>query len=226
MIVSRDRFRETGFAVIPQVFTASSCQKIIDCIQISGHSVAGARTLLSEPWCRDLAISLRQHPALSRLVPAESVTVQCTLFEKSPERNWLVAMHQDLSIPVRERVQHDALTGWSMKDGNLFVQPPASTLQLLIAVRLHLDDAGSAAGGLRVVPGSHAFGRVGSERAAEIRAEHGEVEPTVNRGDLLLMRPLLLHASSKARVSATRRVLHFIFGPPVLPLGLTWQDSV
>jgi uncharacterized protein with HEPN domain len=33
-------------------------------------------------------------------------------------------------------------------------------------------------------------------------------------------------ASSKARGAATRRVLHFVFGPPVLPFGLTWLDSV
>lgn len=153
-------------------------------------------------------------------------TTVSPLFEKSPERNWLVALHQDLSIPVGERVRHDALSGWSMKDGNLFVQPPASVLQSLVAVRLHLDDGGPAAGGLRVVPGSHAFGRVGPERAAEIRAERGEAEPTVTKGDLLVMRPLVLHASSKARGSTPRRVLHYVFGPPVLPFGLTWPDSV
>jgi len=38
----------------------------------------------------------------------------------------------------------------------------------------------------------------------------------------LLMRPLLLHASSKSSGSSRRRVLHFLFGPPVLPCGLRW----
>jgi len=37
------------------------------------------------------------------------------------------------------------------------------------------------------------------------------------------MRPLLLHASSKAHTPRHRRVLHFVFGPPALPLGLHWH---
>jgi hypothetical protein len=43
---------------------------------------------------------------------------------------------------------------------------------------------------------------------------------------VLVMRPLLLHASSKATSLTPRRVLHFLFGPPSLPLGLEWQWAV
>jgi len=42
------------------------------------------------------------------------------------------------------------------------------------------------------------------------------------RGDALLMRPLVLHASSKASGTSRRRVLHFVFGPQALPCGLAW----
>jgi hypothetical protein len=31
-------------------------------------------------------------------------------FEKSSSRNWLVSVHQDLSIPVAERVEHASAT--------------------------------------------------------------------------------------------------------------------
>jgi hypothetical protein len=48
----------------------------------------------------------------------------------------------------------------------------------------------------------------------------------VSRGGALVMKPLLLHASSKATRTMPRRVLHFVFGPPELPLGLEWQDVV
>jgi ectoine hydroxylase-related dioxygenase (phytanoyl-CoA dioxygenase family) len=224
--ISCGGFRDDGFAVIPEVIPLAYCEEIVGYIQNFERSATGARTLLSERWCRELAASVRRNPALARIVPAGSVAVQCTLFEKSPGRNWLVSIHQDLSIPVKERVPHDELIGWSMKEGVLFVQPPAGVLESLTAVRLHLDDCGSGTGGLRVVPGSHVFGRIGPERAAEIRAERGEVEPTVNRGDVLAMRPLVLHASSKARISALRRVLHFVFGPPTLPFGLSWPDTL
>src|SRR5581483_5304455 len=45
------------------------------------------------------------------------------------------------------------------------------------------------------------------------------------RGGAMLMRPLLLHASSKVTVDSTRRVLHFVFGPEHLPVGLRWPPS-
>jgi predicted protein tyrosine phosphatase len=44
-----------------------------------------------------------------------------------------------------------------------------------------------------------------------------------DRGGALVMRPLILHASSKATSLSQRRVLHFVFGPPRLPLGLEWR---
>jgi hypothetical protein len=42
------------------------------------------------------------------------------------------------------------------------------------------------------------------------------------RGDALLMRPLVLHASSTSSGSSLRRVLHFVFGPEVPLYGLAW----
>ena len=156
----------------------------------------------------------------------ESVAVQCTLFEKSPERNWLISLHQDLSIPVKEHVPDRNLSGWSAKEGRTFVQPPVGILESLIAIRVHLDDCGPETGALRVVPGSHRFGRLDAAQAAVVRAQHGEIAPVVKRGAVFVMRPLLLHASSKATVPAVRRVLHFVFGPPSLPLGLQWADTV
>jgi ectoine hydroxylase-related dioxygenase (phytanoyl-CoA dioxygenase family) len=145
------------------------------------------------------------------------------LFDKSPTKNWVVAFHQDLSIPVRERITHPDCTGWSEKEGILFVQPPLSVLETLVAVRVHLDDCGTEAGALRVVPGSHRYGRLSESEARQQRRASGEVECVAKRGDALLMRPLLLHASSKATAPVRRRVLHLLFGPVDLPHGLRWR---
>lgn len=73
------------------------------------------------------------------------------------------------------------------------------------------------------MPGCHAFGRLDAAAAERLRKEQGEVAVPVSRGGALVMRPLLLHASSKATVSVSRRVLHFVFGPRSLPFGLEWQ---
>ena len=58
---------------------------------------------------------------------------------------------------MRERVDDSELSGWSTKDGVLFVQPPANVLESLVALRVPLDDAGPESGVLRLVPGSHRF---------------------------------------------------------------------
>lgn len=93
-------------------------------------------------------------------------------------------------------------------------------------MRVHLDDCGADDGVLNVVPGSHRFGRLSPQAAAELRERHGVRPCLARRGDALLLRPLLLHASSKARADSRRRVLHFVFGPGELPGGLRWYRAV
>ena len=193
--------------------------------QIEITSGPGSRNMLSRPWCGQLAQRLRASPALAALIPVGHVAVQCTYFEKSRDTNWLVAVHQDLHIPVRAPVAHPELAGWSHKDGAHFVQPPVDVLAQLVAVRMHVDDCGDQDGPLRVVPGSHAMGVMNGVRAAEVRNDRGEVACPAAAGAALVMRPLLLHASSKATGDSRRRVLHFLFGPAYLPYGLAWAAT-
>jgi Phytanoyl-CoA dioxygenase (PhyH) len=185
-----DSFEAQGFAVIPDVLTEPECQRILGVVLEQRQSQARLRACLTHDWCQKLAISLKQHVALAGIVAPTAVAVQCTLFEKSPDNNWLVCLHQDLSIPVRERVDDSELSGWSTKEGGLFVQPPASVLESLVALRVHLDDCGSERGALRVVPGSHRFGRLDGRQATALRDEYGEVTPVVKQGGVLAMRPL------------------------------------
>jgi len=76
-----------------------------------------------------------------------------------------------------------------------------------------------------VAPGSHRDGRVRDAEAIALRDASGTVACHVPRGGAMLMRPLLLHASSKSIAPVPRRVLHFVFGPPRLPAGLKWATS-
>ena len=217
------RFGEDGFEVVPTVLSADQCDAAIARL-MQQVDVVASRSLLTLPWCIRIAQGLKDG-VLSRLLAPKLVAVQCTYFEKSSERNWLVPIHQNLSIPVRERVDDRSLRGWSQKDGALFVQPPIRVLEQLVAVRLHLDPCASEDGPLRVVPGSHRQGRISPAAAVAMRADR-EVACTTERGAALVMRPLLLHASSKATGQRQRRVLHFVFGPPVLPHGLRWQHAI
>jgi ectoine hydroxylase-related dioxygenase (phytanoyl-CoA dioxygenase family) len=132
-------------------------------------------------------------------------------------------LHQDLSIPVRDRVESPECSGWSEKEGQLYVQPPVSVLERLVAVRVHIDDCPAESGALRVVPHSHLEGRIDPSQFEALRRHNSETVIPVAQGGVLVMQPLLLHASSKATSPTPRRVLHFVFGPPSLPLGLEWQ---
>jgi hypothetical protein len=66
------------------------------------------------------------------------------------------------------------------------------------------------------------MGRLNEADKARLRDTLGEAVCAVAPGGGMALRPLLLHASSKATGTSRRRVLHFVFGPPALPCGLEW----
>lgn len=225
MQLNSESFEETGCAVVPAVLPSRTCQAIsrrVRTFSISG----GSRNLLSRAWCVALVERLRRNEGIGALVPHSHVAVQCTYFEKSALRNWGVPAHQDLSIPVAARVEGAGFSGWSNKEGSLFVQPPTELLQKLVAVRLHLEECGATDGPLKVFLGSHRFGRFTDQEVPAARLAATEITCTAEAGEALVMRPLLLHSSPKAKGASRRRVLHFVFGPNDPGHGLRWQHAV
>jgi len=219
-------FKKSGYFVIPGVIDAVMSRQLGSFLGTGTKGGVGSRNLLDQTWCARLAAALREDKRLRSLLPRGAVAVQCTLFDKSAAKNWLVALHQDLSIPVGEQVESPELSGWSEKEGQLYVQPPIKVLEQLVAVRVHIDDCPPESGALKVVPGSHLQGHLDQKRAEALRQQLGEVAVPMSQGGALVMRPLILHASSKATQPAPRRVLHYVFGPRVLPLGLRWKWAV
>lgn len=219
-------FNAAGWISIEGVLSPLECAAIADSITPSAAPSGGTRALLAQPWCQQLAARIRLESPLAALIPPEFVAVQCTYFEKSAAKNWLVPWHQDLSIPVAERVEHSALSGWSEKEGGLFVHAPPGVLEQLIAVRLHLDVCSATDGPLKVLPGTHLLGRLSPAAVESLRCERAEVACLANMGGAIVLRPLLVHASSKANGASRRRVLHFVFGPAALPCGLRWREMM
>jgi hypothetical protein len=217
---------DAGFALLPSLIRPAECEQLLQHLSKAGLDSAGTRNLLQSPWCASLARTLKNHPALCTLMPARPVAVQCTYFEKSSNRNWLVPFHQDLSIPVDRRITDPCYSGWAEKEGVMYTQPPVSVLEHVVAVRVHLDDCGPDNGPLRVLASTHKLGLIPEGDIATHRHRHAETLCVLTRGDALAMRPLLLHASSKARIPSFRRVLHFLFAPPDLPGGLRWHLAV
>lgn len=112
-----------------------------------------------------------------------------------------------------------------MKDGVHHVQAPPDVLETMLTVRIHLDDCGLENGPLRVLPGTHRYGWLNADDIQRLRGEVEEASCAIALGGAILMRPLLLHASSKAMKPQHRRVLHLEFAASALPGGLEWQDE-
>jgi len=185
---------------------------------------AGARGVLARPSVRALAEALAGLAGSALAGPA--FPYRATLFDKSAQANWLVSWHQDTVLPVVARLDAPGWGPWTTKAGVLHAIAPASALERVIALRIHLDDSTADNGPLRVLPGSHGHG-VLSDAAIDRRvASFAPVTCLAARGDVLLMRPLLLHASSKGASAAPRRVLHVEYATDrTLPGGLRLADA-
>ena len=98
---------------------------------------------------------------------------------------------------------------WSVKEGVTCAHAPAYALEQILAIRIHVDDSTSENGPLRVLPGTHNSGVLSDDDIGELTNRLPAAECHVAAGGILLMRPLLVHASSKAKsLNAQRRVLH------------------
>lgn len=214
---------EQGFAVLPDVFSNAEISEIS--AATNELNSVGTRCLLDEQWCQTVATDLRNR--MTSLIPQirELSAVQCTYFNKTSDSNWFVAFHQDRSIPVHDATPR-TFNGWSRKQGMTFIQPPDEILTAILAFRLHLDDSTESNGPLRVLPQTHTMGTLTLEQIESFRNSVASRKLTIDRGGVVAMRPLLLHASSKSNSECDRRVLHFLFGPPKLPDGLSWRMAV
>jgi len=183
----------------------------------------GGRNLLKLSATSAVAASPAIRQLVEPIVGPTARAVRALFFDKTPEANWPVLWHQDVSLALAEKHDLDGWGPWSIKAGVWHVQPPTEILERTLTVRLHLDDCDGANGPLTVLPGTHRMGRLSRDRIAELRRTTCEVACVAPAGSALVMRPLLLHASSTARKPSHRRVIHLEFAAEdALPAPLAW----
>jgi phytanoyl-CoA dioxygenase PhyH len=199
-----------GFAVLPDILSQGEVAALSEAItlQASERSRAGARHLLRLPVVESLARDSRLLEIAADALKERPRPFNATLFDKSPRANWLVVWHQDTALPLRTRRDVPGWGPWSVKAGVVYAHAPATALSRVVALRVHLDDSTAANGPLRVLPGSDALGVLQDHEIARLVATEQPVECLASRGSILMMRPLLVHSSSKATTPASRRVLH------------------
>lgn len=142
-------------------------------------------------------------------------------FDKPADANWPVAMHRDLTIALTEKQEVAGYGPWSVKPGQFAVQPPLALLRDNFTIRIHLDDTTADNGALSVVPGSHK-----SEYTTHQDMDTANrVYCPVVKGGVMLMRPMLLHASGRTVNGQPRRVVHIEFSRTTLPYPLQWAEK-
>lgn len=215
-------FRANGVAMVEYLLTEATL-------------VGLERVFAGAAGCRHGRISVEIRSAIAAsdelsmlangLLGAPGRLVRIVAFDTSPDVNWFVPWHQDRTIALARAVETSGFRNWTTKDGIVSAEPPVSLLEAMVTLRIHLDPCDADAGPLEVVPGTHARGLL-DKAAIEIAA--GTAAPLIclaERGDVLAMRPLLLHRSQRARLPRRRRVLHLDYCAGRLPAGLDWSLS-
>jgi len=217
-------FGANGYVLLPRGLTPFACDDVVEAInrveKSNGDRRGGIRNVFQHmPEVRVLVRSSVIRAIIEPILGHNAFAVRAILFDKVPQANWRVPWHRDMAIAVRGRIDVPGFSGWSIKEGVVHVEAPREVLDRMLSIRLHLDPVDEDNGPLRVIPGSHGE-PVGAVKVDDAQA----VTLTCAQGSVLLMRPLLMHASSPAKRPAHRRVLHLEFAAHDLSGGLEWYE--
>jgi hypothetical protein len=230
---------ELGFAVLRGVFSVDTLDNwlrdltaALSAGQAAGATMYGSsgevyasRNLLAN-WPPSGRV-WRQDPlpaVLHHILGQNCGLVRALYFDKPPEQTWALPWHKDLTIAVRDNgLRGNLFQRPTTKAGVPHLVAPLEVLRNMLTCRIHLDEVTEENGPLKVIPGSHQSGKVLNLAA--------EAPTTVlaDRGDVLLMRPLLAHCSHRSRPGTRRhrRILHLEFAAsPTLPDGYEWYAFI
>ena len=219
-------FFDDGFQVVENFIPEKWIDIILQEVEQSEIStdVSGVRNINKKLSCvSDYLQSEDFKEKSNSFISADAKLVRAILFNKSPQSNWYVTWHQDKTVSVSEQFEGEDWRAWSIKEDILHVQPPLQVLETMVTIRVHLDATPKENGCLKVIPNSHLIGILSTEAVTKIVTVNQVFYCEAEKGSALIMRPLLLHASSKSVSPANRRVLHFEFSSWQLPEGIFWS---
>jgi hypothetical protein len=219
-------FESDGYFIAASRIAPDECATLLHALPATRGGRGGVRQLLAN---EAVLAFVRSAPVSSIVRPItgdDSCAVQATLFDKTQGANWKVAWHQDRTGALAGRLDIPGFDRWRIRGGIHHAELPHAVLERMVALRLHLDDCSGEDGPLRVIPGSHLLDKLREPEIAKIASGLQRVTLPVTRGDILVMRPLLLHASSAAHRPAHRRVLHIEFAPREAVFPAQWAEQI
>lgn len=224
-------FDHEGFSLISNPFTFEEIENLSTSIEDfrdknSNPLLPGVRNLLRDCTAvKDFSMSTKVIGIAKSLIGENAKPVRSILFDKTPATNWYVTWHQDVSIAVAERIDVENYGPWSVKEDVVHVQPPKEILEQMVSLRIHLDPCPEENGAIKFIAGSHQQGHLSPADIANLADGTDSIICAALRGDVIAMRPLILHASSKSQLPAHRRVLHIEYSAANLPNGLRWSEA-
>lgn len=230
----QEELSEQGFTIVENIYTKDEVTQILKVIDNIDNSKAtfrksadlfAIRQFLKEvPATHSLIFNGNLTQLISQLFGQDFFVVKSIYFDKPETSNWYVPYHQDLTISVDKKVEIENFGPWTVKQNQFAVQPPIEILENIVTIRIHLDDTTENNGALRVIPKSH--------NQQIYRPEHidwtKETETTccVKQGGVMIMKPLILHSSSRTTNHQKRRVIHIEFSNIALPTVLQWAERM
>jgi ectoine hydroxylase-related dioxygenase (phytanoyl-CoA dioxygenase family) len=221
-----------GYSTIKSLYTNEEVLSIINCIKTSelnkgfisnSENLYAIRQLLNTiPKLKQLLFNKNVVGLLDNLFESNYFLTKAIYFDKPPQSNWFVAYHQDLGISVDKKAELDDYRNWTYKQDQYGVQPPIKILEDTITLRIHLDDTTKDNGALKIIPKSHIKGII-RKNSENWNIENEDI-CEVKQGSIMLMKPLLLHASNKTINNKRRRVIHLEFNCNSLSKPLNWLE--
>lgn len=228
-------FERKGFVILKNILGENNISHLIKSlsklkfsngVSRKKNSIYGVRDLLNlSPEIKDFAESEDVKQIVESFIGKDAEPVRAIYFDKTPDANWKVPWHQDLTISVKEKCEMEGFSAWTLKAGIQHVQPTVEVLQNILTLRFHLDDADETNGALKVLEGTHRNGRLTADEIKEFKDKAKTYLCNASKGNVLIMKPLLVHSSSAGSKPKNRRVIHIDFSNAILPNGLKFYGS-
>ena len=224
----------SGYTILDDVYSHQETQNIIaliteasqgsDAFRKTEDLFAIRRFLKEIPEVKPLIFSRKLKSIISDFFGAAFFVVKSIYFDKPEKSNWFVGWHQDLTISVNKRADLPGFSFWTKKFEQYAVQPPIEFLDTGFTIRIHLDNTDENNGALKIIPGSH-LKNVLRPDDPDIQLQSKKLCP-VRAGGIMVMRPLLMHASDRTTSNNQRRVIHIEFNRLELPVELEWAEKL
>lgn len=221
-----------GYSIIQNVYSNSEIKEILHVINSidtshnnfrKSEDLFAIRQFLKEiPESFDCIFNDNLRTIIREIFGENYFVVKSIYFDKPESSNWYVAYHQDLTISVDTKIELENFGPWTKKHHQYAVQPPIEILENISTIRIHLDDTDENNGALNVIPKSH-LQKIYRPETIDWNVEK-EVSCSVNKGGIMLMKPLTLHSSKRTTNNKKRRVIHIEFSNDQLPSELNWSE--